>query len=69
MSDNRQGMSRTSTVLRSEAVKQLLGNYIAHKIDPDFVDDRFTGQIRVEVHVKDGVVVDTYQEIRCKRKD
>ena len=66
MPEEQNNLSRTSTILRSEAVKVSLGTDIMLNILPNYREEGFTGQVHIEVHVKDGKVVDTYQSVRGK---
>jgi hypothetical protein len=68
MSNGTKNLSRTSTILRSEAVKESLGEQIMDKLLPKYKEEKFTGQVLVEVHVKEGRVMDSYQSITIRNK-
>jgi len=69
MSNGTNNLSRTSTILRSEAAKKSLGTDVMAYVLPKYKQEDFTGQVYVEVHVKDGVICDVYQSVRRKRKE
>jgi len=58
-----ESISRTSTILRSEGVKTTLGEYVM-----SYIPNRktFSGHLTVEVHCKDGVVLDVFLATRVK---
>ena len=68
MSNEHKNLSRTSTILRSEAVKKSLGGDIMAVLLPNYKEEGFTGKVLVEVHVKDGEVVDSYQKYTLRGK-
>ena len=66
MGNGAKNLSRTSTILRTEAVKTSLGEQIMSRV-PD--REGFTGQVTVEVHLKNGSIKDVYLTKRSKVKD
>lgn len=66
MSNGTKSLSRTSTILRSEAVKTSLGEQIMARVPER---EGFTGQVTVEVHLLEGQVKDVFMTKRSKVKN
>lgn len=63
MSNENKNLSRTSTILRTEAIKESLGKQIMARVPER---EGFTGQVTVEVHLLDGQVKDVFMTKRSK---